>query len=311
MDNYICLDIGGTNIRAALFTNDEIQPVKQINIKTQSEGQKAEDQILDLIKNIWPQKGIVKAIAVAAPGYIDSENGIVLKAVNIPGWEYLPLQQFIKDKFSVPVLIGNDARLAVLGEWKYGAARGHHNIIYLTISTGIGGGVIINDQILMGSRGMATELGHITILPDGPLCNCGQAGHLEALSSGPAIAQYVLQQLENGAKSSLKKTPPPTSKKIAAAALQGDELSLSAYKRAGTYLGIAIANYIQIFNPTCVVLGGGVSLTGDLLLEPTRKTLDQVILSKEYLKDLTLITAKLGDNAGLIGALVLLKINHL
>ena len=311
MDNYICLDIGGTNIRAALFNNDEIQPVKQIKIRTQSEGQKAEDQILDLIKHIWPQKGIVKAIAVATPGYVDSEKGIVIKAVNIQGWEYMPLQQFIKNKFSVPVLIGNDARLAVLGEWKYGAAHGHHNIIYLTISTGIGGGVIINDQILMGSRGMATEFGHITILPDGPLCSCGKAGHLEALSSGPAIARYFLQQLENGAKSSLKQSPPPTSKEIAIAALQGDELSLSAYKRAGIYLGIAIANYIQIFNPTCVVLGGGVSLTGDLLLEPTRKTLDQMILSKEYLRDLTLITAKLGDNAGLIGALVLLKINHL
>src|SRR5659263_55508 len=99
----------------------------------------------------------------------------------------------------------------------------------------------------MGSRGMATELVHITILPDGPLCNCGQSGHLEALSSGPAIARYVFQQLENGAKSSIK-TSSLTSKEIAEAALQGDELCLSAFKRAGTYLGIAIANFIQIFN---------------------------------------------------------------
>jgi len=158
---------------------------------------------------------------------------------------------------------------------------------------------------------MATELGHITILPDGPLCNCGQSGHLETFSSGPAIARHFLEKLTNGVKSSLKKTPLPTSKEIAAAALQGVELSLSAFKRAGTYLGIAIANYLQIFNPTCVVLGGGVSITGDLLLEPTRKVVEQVILSKENLKGLTITKAKLGDNAGLIGALVLIKINHL
>ena len=311
MDDYICLDVGGTNIRSALFINNETQPVRQLKIKTQSEGRKAEDLILDLIKNIWPQEGKVKAIAVAAPGFVDSEKGIVIKAVNIPGWEHMPLQKYIQDKFSVPVLIGNDARLAVLGEWKHGAARGHHNIIYLTISTGIGGGVISNDQVLMGSRGMATELGHITILPDGPICSCGQAGHLEALSSGPAIAQYVRQQLENGTKSSVKEMTTLTSKEIADAALKGDELCLAAYERAGKYLGIAIANYIQIFNPTCIVLGGGVSLAGDLLLKPIRNTLELVILSKEYLEYLLIKTAELGDNAGLIGGLVLLKTNNL
>ena len=163
----------------------------------------------------------------------------------------------------------------------------------------------------MGSRGMATELGHITILPDGPICSCGQAGHLEALSSGPAIAQFVRQQLENGTKSSVKEMATLTSKEIADAAFKGDELCLAAYERAGKYLGIAIANYIQIFNPTCIVLGGGVSLAGDLLLKPIRNTLELVILSKEYLKNLSIKTAELGDNAGLIGALVLLKTNNL
>jgi glucokinase len=311
MEYYICLDIGGTNIRAAIFDNVGIQPIKQIKIKTGTEEAKAEDQIMNLINEIWPVNGSVKAISVAAPGFVDSEKGIVIKAVNIPGWVNLPLQEYIEEKFKIPVLIGNDARLAVLGEWKYGAARGHHNVIYLTISTGIGGGVIINDQILMGSCGMATELGHITILPDGPICSCGQVGHLEAISSGPAIAKYVLQQSKNGVRSSLKITEQVTSKEIAEAALLGDDLCLSAFQRAGTYLGIAIANFIHIFNPTCIVLGGGVSMTGDLLLKPTKKVLEKVILSNEYLKDLVITTAELGDNAGLIGALVLIKINDL
>jgi glucokinase len=307
MDYYICLDIGGTNIRAALFNNKDIHPIKQIKIKTRSEGLKAEGQIINIIKDIWPIKGTVKAIAAAAPGFVDSEKGIIIKAVNIPGWENFPLQKYIQDKFKVPVLIGNDARLAVLGEWKYGAARGHHNVIYLTISTGIGGGVIINDQVLMGSRGMATELGHTIVLPNGPICSCGQAGHLEAISSGPAIARYVQQQVNNGVQSSLKLTAQITSKEIAEAAFRGDELCISAFERAGTYLGIAIANFIHIFNPTCITLGGGVSLTGDLLLKPTKKVLNEVILSNEYIKDLSITTAEFGDNAGLIGALVLIK----
>jgi glucokinase len=308
---YICLDIGGTNIRAALFKDDEIQPEKILKISTKSEGRKTEEIILDLITQIWPQNGGVKAIAVAAPGFVDPQKGIVIRAVNIPGWENFSLQKYIQEKLNVSTLIENDARLAALAEWKYGAARGHHNVIYLTISTGIGGGVIVNDQILTGTRGMATELGHITILPDGPLCTCGQYGHLEALSSGTAIAGFVLEQLAKKVKSSLDQTKKPTSIEIAEEARKGDALCLTAFKRAGTYLGIALANYIQIFNPTCIVLGGGVSLTGDLLLEPTKKAMQRTILDQEYLADLTISTATLGDNSGLIGARTLIHKNNL
>ena len=307
MDGYICLDIGGTNIRAALFSLKEIAPVEHLRIQTIVEGQKVEERVIELISTIWPKKGKIHAIAAAAPGYVDSQKGIVLSAVNIPGWSNLPLRKILRNKFNVPVLLENDARLAAMGEWRHGSARGHHDVLYLTISTGIGGGVIINDRVLKGSRGMATELGHITLLPDGPLCNCGHRGHLEALSSGPAIARFVLDQLQNGVASTLPYDPNLSSKEVAEAARKGDPLAKKAFDRAGEYLGLALSNFIHIFNPTCIVLGGGVSLTGNLLMQPVRSALHDHILNKEYLNKLSLITAELGDNAGLIGALTLIK----
>jgi len=311
MDGYICLDIGGTNIRVALFPLKGIQPVEHFRIKTIVKEQKVEERVMDLIKDIWPKKGEIRGIAAAAPGYVDSHKGVVLSAVNIPGWSNYPLRKILRNKFKVPVLLGNDARLAVLGEWRHGAARGHHDVLYLTISTGIGGGVISNDKVLMGSRGMATELGHITLLPYGPFCSCGHRGHLEALSSGPAIARFVQEQIKNGASTTLTQSPTLSSKEIAKAALKGDLLAKLAFDRAGEFLGLGLSNLIHIFNPSCIVLGGGVSLTGELLLQPVRSALQKHILNKEYLNKISLVTADLGDNAGLIGGLTYLKTNEL
>lgn len=231
---------------------------------------------------------------------------MVIRAVNIPGWEYLPIKNILEEKFNIPVLIENDARLAALGEYKFGAGIGHHDLIYLTISTGIGGGVITKDRLLAGSRGLATEIGHTTILPDGPLCSCGQKGHLEAISSGTAIARFVQDQINQGKYSILADVDNYSSKEVAQAAMAGDEVCQNAFNQAGTYLGKSIANLLHIFNPSCLIFGGGVSMSGDLLFDPMRKELERTIISKEYLKNLSIAVAKLGDNAGLIGGLVLI-----
>lgn len=304
MNYTICLDVGGTNIRGALFQSYQIEPINLQKISTQQNGQKVEERICNLISSIWPKNGSVDGIAIAAPGFVDSENGMVIRAANIPGWEYLPLKNILEEKFFHPVFIENDARLAALGEFKYGAGIGHHDLIYLTISTGIGGGVIIKDRLLTGSRGMATEIGHTTILPDGPLCSCGQKGHLEAISSGTAIARFVQDQINKGRKSTLAGISNFSSKEVAQAAMVGDEVCQSAFLQAGTYLGKSIANLLHVFNPSCLIFGGGVSLSGDLLFDPMRKELERTIISNEYLKNLSIAVAKLGDNAGLIGGLV-------
>ncbi len=307
MNHAICLDVGGTNIRGALFQGQEIEPINLQKIPTQQNGQNVEERICNLVSSIWPKNGKVDGIALAAPGFVDSENGMVIRAVNIPGWEYLPLKNILEEKFNHPVFIENDARLAALGEYKFGAGIGHHDLIYLTVSTGIGGGVIIKDRLLTGSRGMATEIGHTTILPDGPLCSCGQRGHLEAISSGTAIARFVQDQIKKGKKSTLAGNNNFSSKEVAQAAMAGDEVCQSAFHQAGTYLGKSIANLLHIFNPSCLIFGGGVSLSGDLLFDPMRKELERTIISNEYLKNLSIAVAKLGDNAGLIGGLVLVE----
>jgi len=263
-----------------------------------------------LIDELLPAEDSVTGLAVAAPGPLDPKAGIIFSAPNIPGWVNYPLRQILEDRFHIPVELGNDANMATLGEWNYGAGRGHHYLIYMTISTGIGGGAIIDDRLVLGYNGLATELGHVTIVPEGPMCGCGQRGHLEALASGTAIARYVTEQLALNYPSSLKSIQHPTAKDISLAAQNGDALAIEALARAGSYVGQALATFLHIFNPTVVVLGGGVTLSGAYLLDPLRKSLARRVMSPAYLNDLQIKTVELGDDAGLLGALALVRSLH-
>jgi glucokinase len=177
--------------------------------------------------------------------------------------------------------------------------------VYLTISTGIGGGIIINNNLISGAGGLAGEFGHITILPDGPICSCGQLGHLEALSSGTAIAKYVEEKLAQGVVSTIKPNSELTAYEVSLAAQADDSLAQEAQERAVKYLGLAIANFIHIFNPSMIVLGGGVLNFGKKFMEQIQKAVERSVISNEYIKDLKITRAKLGDNSGLMGALAL------
>jgi len=305
MDAYFAIDIGGTQLRAGLYPADSTNPLVMKKISTRGK-ESAVNRLIGLISDLWPGDGFtVQGIGAAAPGPLDSKTGVIYKAPNIPAWKNLPLRQILEDHFQVPVTLGNDANLAALGEWRYGAGKGHHDLIYFTISTGIGGGVISADQLILGHRGLATELGHVTIMDDGPLCGCGQRGHLEAISSGTGIAKYVNEQLALGRSSSLPKDPPVSARQVSEAAAAGDPLAIEALQRAGHYMGVAIANYLHIFNPTIVILGGGVTHSGPVFFEPLHAALRSYVLSSMYLQDLVISEAALGDEAGLMGALVL------
>jgi glucokinase len=310
MDMYIAVDIGGTQLRAAVCPKGETRPVKQKRIPTRGQNESSIERLIGLIADVWPVDHQVCSIVAAAPGWVNPQQGVIITAPNIPGWENLPLAHILNDRFHVPVYLGNDANLAALGEWRFGAGRGHHNLIFFTISTGIGGGVIINDQMLLGSQGMAAELGHITIQPDGPLCGCGKRGHLEAIASGTAIARYVNEQIAQGVPSLLAQMASFTGRDITEAAEQGDPLAKAAIGRAGTFMGLAISNYLSIFNPTAIILGGGVSRSGAFLLEPLRAAVAENAISSEYLHGLVITTAELGDDAGLYGALALAASFH-
>ena len=161
----------------------------------------------------------------------------------------------------------------------------------------------MDDRLLLGDRGLAAEIGHITLTPDGPVCACGQRGHLEALASGTAIARWVRDKLAQGASSILSGDPLVDTKRIARAAKEGDKLSIGALERSGRFIGLAVASLLHLFNPTAIVIGGGVSQSGAFLIEPMREALQDHVLDPQYLENLTLTRAAFGDEVGPIGAL--------
>jgi glucokinase len=278
-------------------------------IETLASEPDAFDRLVGVIQGVWPADGRVDAIGVASPGPLDPHTGYLLAPPNIKQWQNFPLAPKLAERFQVPVFLDNDANLACLGEWKFGAGRGHHHVLYLTISTGVGGGVVANDQLLQGYHGLATELGHTTLDPDGPLCSCGFPGHLEAFASGPAIVKYALAQLAAGQASSLKTADTLNAALVADAALKGDALAVSAYQRAGKYLGIAVANFLHAFDPSIVIFGGGVSQVGSLLFDPFNQSLHERVFHPRYLEGLKIEPAGLGDDAGLLGARALAEVS--
>ena len=299
----IAVDIGGTHIRVAAYEPKSTKPIAHHRTKSFASEPGVYDRLVQAIEAVWQKD--VSAIGIAAPGPLDPYTGTILATPNIPEWQNFPLAPKLSGHFGVPVHLDNDANMAGLAEWQFGAGRGHHDLVYLTISTGIGGGVISHDRLLQGFHGMGAELGHMTIVADGPLCGCGQRGHIESFSSGTAIARYVNEQINAGQKSTLQTHPSLSAAQVADAALEGDMLANSAFERAGYYLGIAVANYLAIFDPSIVVFGGGVSQVGDLLFKPFQESLRKNVIHPHYLDDLVITNAALGDDAGLLGALAL------
>ena len=305
MESTIAIDIGASRMRAASYTTKSIEPILYNQIPTRSEGMPIEDRLANLIESVCSADYEIKSIAAACPGPLDPKNGIVINPPNIPEWNYFPLQEFLSSTFKVPAAINNDANLAAYGEYSFGAGKGSSNLIYLTISTGIGGGIIVDDKLLIGTAGFAGELGHMMVLHQGPECSCGQKGHLEAFASGPSIVRWVKSKLEDDSALEHFSEVELTAKIISDAAENGDELAIAAYERAGKFIGVAIADLLHIFNTSLIIIGGGVSRAGDLLFNPIRQSVASSIISDVYIDNLQILPASLGDDSGLMGALVL------
>jgi glucokinase len=302
MSLVVAVDIGGTQIRAAVYEPNSLSPLNLKRVRSLALQPGVFDRLVKAIEAVWPANGQVSAIGFSSPGPLDPYKGIILATPNIPEWKNFPVGQKLSEHFNVPVHVDNDANLAGLAEWRYGAGMGHHNVLYLTISTGVGGGIIIDDRLLQGYHGLAAEVGHTTIDPLGPPCGCGHRGHVESFVSGPSIARYVNEQLAAGMKSTLQPDPNLSARQVADAALRGDPLARAAFARAGEYLGIGVANYLAIIDPSIIIFGGGVSQVGDLLFKPFEASLKKHILHPRYLEDLVIARAALGDDAGLLGA---------
>ena len=261
----------------------------------------------DTIEAVW-QPGKVDAIGIASPGPLDPHTGTILDTPNIPEWVNFPVGPRLCETFGVPVYLDNDANMAGLAEWQYGAGRGHDDLLYLTVSTGIGGGVISNGHLLQGFRGMGAELGHIIDGPERSTVRV-RSSRTHRILFLRDLPSPVCQRTDQGwTKIFASRAPRPTAVQVAEAARDGDALAISAFERAGYYLGIAVANYLAIFDPSILIFGGGAAQAGDLLFLPFQESLKKHVFHPHYLDDLIITKAALGDDAGLLGALALARL---
>ena len=310
-DKVIAVDLGGTSIRAALC-DGEGQIIKRVKQPTHAlEGPPA--VIARMVESMravlpGPGEGQVIAAAVASPGPLNPFTGVVMYAPNLPGWTDVPLRDILRGELGIPVEIGNDANLAALGEQRYGAARGLRDMAYVTLSTGIGTGVILNNQLVLGMHGLATEVGHIVMDVNADWTHAGVLGSFEGMASGTAIAKLAQQQMLEGRTSSILELAggemsAVTSKEVSEAAQGGDALALEIVAKAARIIGLGFVNIFNLFDPAMIVVGGSVSLMGAMLFEPIRATVRQYVMPPY--RDRPIVPALLGDDCGLLGAAAL------
>jgi glucokinase len=303
----LTVDLGGTKIIAAVVLPDG-KIISRNYCLTMAEA--VSDRILSAVDRAIAQAKLKTSeligIGIAAAGILDTNRGIVTTSPNLPDWRNVPLRDILADKSGVVTYIINDANAAALGEHRFGAGKGFDNIIYLTVSTGIGGGIIVDGELYSGTDGCAGEVGHMTIEADGPQCHCGNYGCLEALASGWAVAKAAITRINSGEKSSIIELVDGslesiTAETVAVAARRGDRLAADIVSEAAKYLGIGLANLVNIFNPELIVIGGGLSKMGDLLLKPARKELKERAFQLPA-DTVRVVRARLGSNAGIVGA---------
>lgn len=249
----------------------------------------------------------IVAVSVGAPGPLDPRTGVIFEPPNIEEWHDVPLVDLLGPRVGLPVMLENDANAAAVGEWWIGAGRGVSDLIYITVSTGIGGGIIIGDRLVHGVSGTAGEVGHMTIDLTGPPCPCGRStGCLEVLASGTAIARMAREAVQSGRGAALLARaggdPAALDARIVeAAAREGDAVATAIFERAATYLGVGVANLLNLFNPARIVIGGGVSKAGGRLFEPVIRVARQRAFERPG-RDAEIVPAALGDDVGVIGA---------
>jgi len=243
-------------------------------------------------------------VGVSFGGPVEADGRTVRLSMHVSGWEGLALADLLGRELGAPAAVANDGDAAALAEHRFGAGRGVRHMLYLTISTGIGGGVIVDGRLHRGERAWAGEVGHIPLKPDGPPCPCGRNGCLESLSSGLSVARAARKRLQVGAESALQSLPPDqiTARDVAEAAARGDALAVAVWGEAMEWLGIGIAAAANVLNPGRVILGGGLTRAGDLLFEPVRRVVERRVLDQAT----AVLPAELGDEVGIVGGAALI-----
>ncbi|MBV9229640.1 MAG: ROK family protein [Chloroflexi bacterium] len=331
------VDLGGTQIRTAVLRGATLLSRVGLLTGENPTPERIIPRIIQAIHQALDNAGVtldeIAGIGVGAPGPLNPRTGVVFAPPNLAGWHNVPLGATLKEHFSVPIFIENDANSAALGEYMFGAGQSSKEMVYLTISTGIGGGVIADGKILEGIVGTAAELGHMTIDWQGDRCNCGNIGCLESSSSGTPIARRANELVALGkgdellafalSHQKISKEPDPmtgsnlapgadihvNARTVSMAAEAGIDVACDIIARAAEGLGVGLVNIIHIFNPEIIILGGSVTQIGARLLEPARHIVEKraMHIPREAVR---IVMAKLGEDTGLVGAGALIYYNR-
>ena len=314
----IGIDIGGTKISMVLGTSSgKILARREIATGTRAKTKACVKELalnlraLILHSCISPRE--ILGIGVGCPGAVDSSKGMLPRSPNLPGWNNLPLAKILSKATGLPVHLANDANAAALGDSFFGAGKNSRSFIYITVSTGIGGGIIIDGRLYEGSGFVAGEIGHMSIVPEGRKCNCGQKGCLEAYASGTAIGNFVRERMTKSNTMIWKFLPKNkrfNARQVGMAAREGDKLSIESYRQAGYYLGIGIANLLNILNPEKVVIGGGVLKSAHKIFWKTMMKSAKQHAWPEAFRTVRIVRSQLKGHVGDLGALALVFKNQ-
>lgn len=311
MQNLIlALDFGGTKHAAAVVVPGEKQWLAYRRaVSPANADAKSDIEIMFALAHDLLTKAQISGVGVSFGGPVDATTGTVRLSHHVRGWENTPLREMLEAEFGVPASVDNDANVAALGEHRFGAGRGYDSLLYITVSTGVGGGWILNGRPWRGVEGMAGEIGHTVVDPAGPMCLCGKRGCVERLASGPYIAQQVREWLQKQPEQgkvlrslSNNNLDTITGQLVSQAAKEGDELAIKALENAGWALGVAIGNVANLINPQLFILGGSVTLAGDRFWQTIRRVAGETALPEVHFD---IVPAALGDEAPLWGAVAL------
>ena len=308
-DVSIAIDLGGTKMRVAVIdrAGTLLQREEEPTLAQQGREQTVERLTRIITRLMSSARGRqVIGIGASLAGPVDPDTATIYSPPNLPGWDGFSLKPLLEETFGIPLWAVNDATLGAVGEHAYGIGQGVANLVYVTVSTGVGGGIIVDGKPLLGARGFAGEIGHMSIDSDGPLCRCGNVGCLETLASGTAIANRALERLERGEESILQEMvkgdlAKVNAKAVMEAAAQGDSLAVALVDRFARDLGRGLANLLHIFDPQMIILGGGVSQSYQVYSTALDAAIQSNVMA--HLKEnINVVTSVLGDNVSLLGA---------
>lgn len=311
----IGIDIGGTKCAVSIAGTDGT--ILDRRSEPTRGADRSPDEVLeclaaharDLMARATAARSDMIGAGVSCGGPLDTKSGVIFAPPNLPKWKAVPVKAVFEKALAIPVRVENDANATAAAEWKFGAGMGAQNLVFMTMGTGIGGGIIVDGALVHGTNDLAGELGHQTIVMNGPLCGCGKRGCLEALASGPSIARLARESMRYGRQKRVIELAGGRAEAITAAhvidaAKEGDRFALAILNEAGTYMGVGIANIIQILNPEIVILGTIAVHAGDLIMDPIRAAVREYSWARSN-ERCRVVPAALGDRAQDLAAIAL------